>query len=183
MGSDDAHHARPRLKDKGLLMLIIVLALANAAEGRQGASMIFWENQHWDGSGNSERLTLWADGRSEIAVKRRGEPHPPKKGWTATHDGQWTVYRRMDVYPPGKVNEMLTAAISAGIERLKSFPPGYSDGSGTLVGVESSGQVTKIVIPLFLHEVQSNNKGSENHKRYLAVEKAIGEFDTDAMDQ
>jgi hypothetical protein len=145
--------------------------------------MLFWEKQDWEPSGGAERLTLWADGRSEITVKRLGEPRKPKAGWAVTKRDQWCYYRKANPLPPDEARRKFAAAVAAGIRDLKTFPPGYADGSGTLVGVEVGGKLTETVVPMFLHPGEKDNKGSENHKRYLAVEKILGGFGTDAIEE
>ena len=67
------------------------------------------------------------------------------------------------------------------IAELKAFDAGYVDGGGTLVGVRTGDQTTQVLIPQFNHPGERDNQGSENHKRYLAVETAIGKIDTDAI--
>jgi hypothetical protein len=145
--------------------------------------MIFWEKQSWESGGPSERLTLWADGRSEIRVKQFGKPKKTKAGWSACEEKPWTVYTKASPYSAEKTRQKFAAAIAAGISELRTFPPGYADGSGTLLGVSVDGKLTQTVIPMFLHERQKDNKGSENHKRYLAVDAILGNFDTDATEQ
>src|SRR4051812_6934743 len=144
--------------------------------------MIFWENQIWKPGGGGERLTLWADGRSEISVRRFGGARKPKPGWTATAQKPFTIYSRANPLSKEEATQKFTAALAAGIQELQSFPPGYSDGGGTLVGIQCSGELMKTTIPEFMFPDRKDNQGSENHKRFLAVQKAIGDFDADAVE-
>ncbi len=144
--------------------------------------MIFWEKQEWDGSGAARRLTLWADGRSEITVKQLGAPGKPRRGWTVEPQGEWSVYTKTDALARDDARRRFEAAVAGGIDQLKTFPPGYLDGSGTLVGVQRGQDVKTTVIPLFLHAEQPDNQGSENHQRFLVIEKILGEFDIDAIE-
>ena len=167
--------------------LIFSTEASEAASSRPTTSpasqitMIFWEEQSWKPGGGSERLTLWASGRSEITLKRWGETQKTNPGWSATKVGHFSYYRKADPFPPAVAVAKFHAAISAGIEQLKSFPPGFADGGGTLVGIESDGKLKETVIPFFIHPDQPDNENSENHRRYLAVEKVLGDFDTDAV--
>jgi len=47
----------------------------------------------------------------------------------------------------------------------------------------AGGKVTETLIPMFLHEGEKDNKGSENHRRFLAVDAILGNFDTEPTDQ
>jgi hypothetical protein len=145
--------------------------------------MIFWEKQSWESGGPSERLTLWADGRSEITVRQLGKPRKTRPGWSAREEKPWTVYTKASPYSAEKTRQKFAAAIAAGIGELRTFPPGYADGSGTLSGVSVDGKLTTTVIPMFLHEGQKDNKGSENHKRFLAVDAILGDFDINATER
>jgi hypothetical protein len=144
--------------------------------------MIFWENQVWKAGGGGERLTLWADGRSEITVRRFGRARKPKPGWTVAAQKPFTIYTRADPLSKDEATQKFAAALAAGIQELKSFPPGYSDGGGTLVGIQRNGELTETTVPQFMFPGRADNEGSENHKRFLAVQKAIGDFDADASE-
>jgi hypothetical protein len=148
-----------------------------------GVEAVFWEHQSWKPGGSSARLTLWADGRSEITLKSYGQPQATKPGWTSESQPPYALYHKSGPLSPDDAQKRFSAALSAGIEFLKTFPAGYKDGSGTSVGVQRNGKWKQVVVPLFVHPDEPDNKGSENEKRYLAVQRAIGNFDTDAVDQ
>jgi len=155
----------------------------SGGDNAQKVQMIFWERQNWEPGGGSERLTLWADGRSEIAVKRREAPRKTRAGWIAETRESWAIYRRVEPYPKPEVKRMFAAALAAGIRELRTFSPGYNDGSGTLIGLEIGGELKQTVIPMFIHPDEKDNQGSTNHKTYLAVEKILGVFDVDAVEE
>ena len=156
-------------------------AMAQTPTKKRGAvQLIIWEKQNWESGGPKHRLTLWSDGRSEITVKELGKPRKTRGGWTAREEKPWTVYTKVSPYSAEATRRKIEGAIAAGIRELRSFPPGYTDGSGTLVGVRADGKLTQTVIPLFTVEGEKDNKGSENHKRFLAVESILGTFDVDA---
>lgn len=171
-----------------LKMLAIAAALSSIGATSRPATQpttkitsIFWEKQVWGLGGGKSRLTLWADGRSEITVRRRRPAAPAKPGWTMTKDDDGTVYHKASPLSAEESRKKFADAITAGIAELKTFAADYSDGGGTLVGIENDGKIKQIVIPMFIHPDEPDNKGSENHKRFLAVQKVIGEFDTNAV--
>lgn len=153
-----------------------------AGPGAGEVRMIFWEKQDWEAGGGSARLTLWEDGRSEITVRERGKPGKPRPGWSARSEKSWAIYTKSSPYRAEEARRKFRAAVAAGIGELRTFPPGYADGSGTLAGVVVDGRLTETVIPMFLHEGRENNKGSENHKRFLAVDAILGRFEADATE-
>jgi hypothetical protein len=55
---------------------------------------------------------------------------------------------------------------------------GYVDGGGTRVVVRMGGQRKETVIPMFM----DRDKGTINHKRFLAVSKILGGVDADAYE-
>jgi hypothetical protein len=150
----------------------------SAATDASRVDFIFWENQSWMSNGPSARLTLWSNGHSEILVRSFGKTRQPKSGWTVEQDEMWAQYRKADPYPADEVKHKISAALAAGIQQLRTFRPGYRDGSGTLVGVQVNGNLTETSIPMFIHPGQPDNAGSENHKRFLEIEKILGDFDT-----
>jgi hypothetical protein len=154
-----------------------------AAEESKKIQMIYWEKQSWVSNGPSMRLTLWADGRSEITVQRWGKPQKTSPGWTTRVEKSWTIYVKKSPFTAEEARKKFKDAIAAGIKDLRSFPADYSDGGGTVAGVEVDGKLTETVIPMFLHEGKKDNKGSENHKRFLSVDKILGKFDTDATEK
>jgi hypothetical protein len=88
------------------------------------------------------------------------------------------IFVRKNVYPPEVARAMFQQALDAGILFLKSFKPGYVDGGGTRVAVRIRGQQKETVIPMFM----DSDKGTINHKRFLAVSKILGGFDTKAYE-
>src|SRR5579871_4012548 len=66
------------------LMLLLYsgpLRADDSAEVAKPVEMIFWERERWGPQEWSARLTLWADGKSQIEVTQRSAARP-KKGWT-----------------------------------------------------------------------------------------------------
>jgi hypothetical protein len=149
--------------------------------------MVFWEKQSWKPGGRADRLTLWADGRTETWVILPGRGFvlsPPlqlRPGWQrAPADdvkGERLRLVRPDSFPRAEGRRRFAQAIAAGIERLETFEPHYVDGSGTLVGLRRGGKVEQIVVPNFADA----QKGSANHRRYLRVAEAFAGYDTEAF--
>lgn len=146
--------------------------------------MIFWEAQSWEAGGGRSRLTLWADGRSEVVVV----PDAPlllkskslhlRDGWRMEQGNKGPYFVRENVYPQNVAKDKFDQALAAGIRLLETFKPDYVDGSGTLVGVQVDGELKETVVPLFLDQ----QKGTANHKRFIAVSKVLAEFDRQAYD-
>ncbi len=173
---------------------IITIALCGAALGCESQSevlsddshieMIFWEAQSWEAGGGRSRLTIWADGRSEVMVV----PDAPllleskslrlRDGWQIEQGNKGPYFVRKNVYSEKVAKEKFDRAFAAGIQLLETFKPDYVDGSGTLVGVQVDGKLKETVIPMFLDRQQ----GSANHKRFIAVSKVLADFDTHAYD-
>jgi hypothetical protein len=149
-----------------------------------GVKMIFWERQSWETGGGRSRLTIWADGRSEVVVV----PEAPfllkskkfrlRDGWRMEQGGRGPYFVRKNVFPEKIAKHKFNQALAAGIHLLETFKPDYVDGSGTLVGVQVGGELKEMVIPMFLDRQQ----GSANHKRFIAVSKVLADFDRHAYD-
>ena len=105
----------------------------------------------------------------------------PKNGWTV-HPGL-SHFSKANPLSRDEAKEKFQEALAAGIQKLKTFKAGYMDGGGTEVGIQIGGKLTKTSIPMFLHEDEPDNKGSENHKRFLEVQKIIGKFDADPVEK
>jgi len=141
--------------------------------------MIFWELQSWETEGGRSRLTIWSDGRSEVMIvpdeyfRRKPDMLLPRDGWTVRNGKRGLYFIRINVFPEEVAREKVRQAMAAGIHRLKTFKPGYLDGSGTLVGVGIEGKLIQTVIPMFL----DRDRGSVNHKRFIAVSKVLSDFD------
>jgi len=150
----------------------------------QGAEMLFWEWQSWETGGGRNRLTIWKDGRSQIMVVpdayTRGHPERfhPRPGWVMVEKPGGVLFVREPAFPKDVAQEKFTKAFEAGIHRLESFRPDYVDGSGTLVGIQIDGKLKETVIPMFLDK----NRGTRNHKRFLAVSEILADFDIDAYE-
>jgi len=145
--------------------------------------MIFLEYQSWGFFGEGSRLTVWRDGRSEITVYRGLSPRTgkPKPGWTVSpDDAGGTTLRKVNPYPKSKAKEMFNAALAAGILELKPFQASYTDGGGTVVGIQFDGYLRRITIPMFMDEDVAAMPA--NYARYNAVEKILGSFDADAVE-
>ncbi|MFQ5989815.1 MAG: hypothetical protein ACE5K9_07865 [Candidatus Methylomirabilales bacterium] len=150
----------------------------------QGAEMLFWEWQSWETGGGRNRLTIWKDGRSQIAVVpdayTRGHPERfhPRQGWIIVEKRSGLFFLLEPALPEDIAREKFQKAFEAGIHLLEPFRPDYVDGSGTLVGIQINGELKEIVIPMFL----DNNQGTRNHKRFLAVSEILAQFDVNAYD-
>jgi hypothetical protein len=173
---------------------LVVLALSIVSLGCEPQSatssdnskveMIFWEAQSWEAGGGKSRITIWADGRSEIVVV----PDTPlllkskslrlRDGWRMEQGDKGPYFVRENVYPEKVAKDKFDQALAAGIRLLKTFRPDYVDGNGTVVGVQVDGELKETVIPMFLGQHQ----GSANHKRFVAVSNVLADFDRHAYD-
>jgi VCBS repeat-containing protein len=161
-------------------------ASSEDAHSSQSVEMIVWEYQDWEPNGGYKRLTIWRNGHSQVEVS----PHArwsvsqmnvniqPKSGWTAARQEHHVMFVRKGIYPPEVAREKMQQALEAGIQFLETFRPGYRDGSGTRVVVQINGQQKETIIPMFMDA----NKGTSNHKRFLAVSKILNGFATDAYE-
>ena len=146
--------------------------------------MIFWEPQSWEAGGGRSRLTLWADGRSEAVVvpdeyfQPSSEKLHLRDGWVKEQGANGLYFVRANVFPVTVAKDKFNQALAAGIGLLKTFKPGYVDGSGTVVGVQINGELKETVIPMFLDQ----HRGSANHQRFIAVSKVLSDFDRHAYD-
>lgn len=146
--------------------------------------LILWEIQNWETNGGYKRLTLWRAGYSEIEVvpqaKLSGDknPYTPKPGWEMIREGDTIRFVHRNAYTPNQARTMFRQAIRAGIRRLTSFRHTYKNGGGTRVVINLEEKRTEIVIPYF----SDRQKGTTNHKRYLAVSAVLDNFDTDAFE-
>jgi hypothetical protein len=151
-----------------------------------GVEMIVWEHQNWETNGGFERLTIWSDGRSEVLVVPLQYAHDgqenllPKSGWKKVmqKSSPHIEFVRTNIYRPYVARTKFKEALGAGIHLLESFKPGYRDGSGTRVVIQTKGQQKEIVIPMFM----DREKGTLNHKRFLAVSEVLGGFDKSAYE-
>ena len=85
---------------------------------------------------------------------------------------------RTNIYRPDVARTKFKEALGTGIHLLESFKPGYRDGSGTRVVIRTKGLQKEIVIPMFI----DREKGTLNHKRFLAVSEVLGGFDKSAYE-
>ncbi|MBI3839475.1 MAG: hypothetical protein HY288_16265 [Planctomycetia bacterium] len=170
--------------------LIAIFTLAQfvlpvAANEPDATDMITWERIRGKPGGGSDGITLWADGRSEILVQRGGAPMRPNPGWTVTNDTAWSYYRKSSPLSRTDAKKKFTDALAAGIEQLKTFTPKgiIFDPGATVVRVQLNGKLKETVLPEFMNEGEKDDKGSENHRRFLAVKEILGEFETDAFEK
>jgi hypothetical protein len=146
--------------------------------------MIFWEHQSWEVGGGRSRLTLWADGRSEVMVvpdaylQRNSEKLHLRDGWVKERGANGPYFIRANVFPLNVAKDKFNEALAAGIGLLETFKPGYLDGSGTVVGIQINGELKETVIPMFA----DRDKGSANHQRFVAVSRILSGFDRHAYD-
>ena len=167
-----------------LVCLIVAAAIVTASEqspAADGVEAITWEHQNWESNGGYERLTLWSDGCSEVVVVPLRVAHDdqqellPNSGWELVRYQfpRHVEFIRTNVYPPDVARTKFSAALAAGIGRLKPFPPKYVDGSGTRIVIRKQGQEQEIIIPMFT----DSERETLNHKRFLAVAEVLGGFD------
>jgi hypothetical protein len=183
------HKVSMHQKFRIVLAICTVVALGCTAEpGRttvpQGAEMLFWEWQSWETGGGRSRLTIWKDGRSQIVVVpdafSRGHPERfnARDGWIMVEKAGGVLFLQEPAFPTNVAREKFQKAFGAGVHLLETFRPDYVDGEGTVVGTQIDGQTKETVIPMFLEE----NKGTRNHKRFLAVSQILADFDVDAYE-
>lgn len=146
--------------------------------------LILWEIQDWKPNGGYKRLTLWRAGYSEIEVaplaKLPGNknPYKPKSGWEMIRERDTIRFVHRNAYTPDEARKLFRKALRAGVRRLRSFKPAKKDGGGTRVVINLDEKRKDILIPYFPGRL----KGTTNHKRYLAVSRVLGHFDTDAFE-
>jgi hypothetical protein len=174
------------------LFILIAISIISASCRSQAApslnpsdvEMIFWEYQSWEAGGGRSRLTIWADGRSEVMVvpdayfQHNSERLHLRDGWVMKQGVRGLFFVRANVFPVNVAKDKFNRALAAGISLLQTFKPGYLDGSGTVVGVQINGELKETVIPMFLDQ----HRGSANHQRFIAVSKVLSDFDRHAYD-
>ncbi len=140
--------------------------------------LIVWEVQHGKPGSGYKRLTLWRDGysESEIAVTSATKPRKPKAGWEIIREGKLTRYIHRYAYSPKMTRTKFSKALRAGIKRLKAFKPSKSNNRTTRIVISLDGKRREVVIP----EFTTRNKGTLNHRRFLAVEAVLDGFDINA---
>ena len=143
-------------------------------------SALYFETQEWEPGGKTTRLTLWADGRSEAQVTLWDDGRPLAPGWQAVarKAGMLTALKS-SVLSPEEAQRRFHAALNAGLTQVRAFPSNVRDGGAFLLGFSDDAGDHKTLVPLFLHEGNPDDKGSENHRHFLAVKSAIGDFDND----
>ncbi len=172
-----------------LLCLIAVPAIMTGAEHisiPEGVEIIVWEHQNWETNGGFERLTLWNDGRSEVVVaplrysQDRQENLRAATGWEKVRRASppRVEFVRRNIYPPDVAREKFKEALAAGIHLLEPFKPGFVDGSGTRIVIQTRGQQKEILIPMFM----DSGEGTLNHQRFVAVSEVLGGFDISAYE-
>ena len=174
--------SRRRGRDLFLVPAVAVLALAGCRQTSPrplaDIDMIFWEEQSWESGGDSRRLTLWADGRSEIRIVL-GDQTPRsgtvrlRLGWTNT-DGALVKRGALSAEDAG---DRFERALKAGIHLLEPVHPNYVDGGGTLVGVRVGGSVREVVIA----HLADNWRQTTNYRRFQVVAEVMSNFDRDAL--
>jgi hypothetical protein len=168
------------------VVVSVVTAGSDSNPIPDGVEMIVWEHQNWETNGGFARLTIWNDGRSEVVVAPLRYAHGnqenlrPRKGWARVKQESppHVEFVRRNIYPPDIARRKFQEALAAGIHLLESFKPGFVDGSGTRVVIQTGGQQKETVIPMFM----DREKGTLNYRRFLAVSKILDGFDTSAYD-
>ena len=178
----DACFHRRLVRDLFLVPAVAFLTLAGCApvppEPPSDIDMIFWEEQSWETGGYSQRLTLWADGQSEIRIVLGGQTPRSgiirlRPGWTNT-DG--ALVKRSPLSPE-EARDRFERALKAGIHLLEPVRANYLDGSGTLVGVRIGGNVREVVIA----HLSDSWRQTTNYRRFQAVAEVMSDFDRDAI--
>jgi hypothetical protein len=140
------------------------------------AEMVYWENQSWEAGGGSCRLTLWADGRSELLVDPGdfGDTQlpRPRNGWSYATSEQEFRFRRTQVFPAEEAIRLFRKVWRLGVQHIRPFEPNYVDGGGTVIAIQKAGNLTQVIVPEFPEERQL----SEEHVRYLAVARHLAMF-------
>lgn len=183
------HKVSMHLTFRIVLGICTVIALGCTAEPArttvpQGAEMLFWERQSWETGGGRSRLTIWKDGRSQIVVvpdafsRAHPERFKARYGWIMVEKAGGMSFIREPAFPAHVAQEKFQKAFQAGAHLLETFRPDYVDGEGTVVGTQIDGKTKETVIPMFLEE----NKGTRNHKRFLAVSEILADFDVAAYE-
>ncbi len=137
-----------------------------------GVELIYWEYAAGMGWRDSQRLTLWADGRSEILIVKHANGKP-KVGWTVQPTLGGFEFRKTSAFPTANVKQMFNSALISGIHELKTINSGASDCGDIIVGVQINGQLTKTTISM----CAARDDAAPNYRRYLAVQRIIGTFD------
>ena len=183
--SRDSRSLRPHAIAACLLLSLGGIALAGCADEElpslEQVDFVFLEDQSWESGGGTARLTIWADGRSEIRVYA-GPAHlypnsllRPLPGWRKLDAPSATTFIHPSPFSPTEAVQKLTAAVKAGISLLESEDPQYLDGGGVLVGVQVNGALHQAVIPTY-------NERLRQRVRFDAVARALGEFPKEAFD-
>jgi hypothetical protein len=176
----------------GILFFVCAIAVPFNATGSEivpapdGVEMIVWEHQNWETNGGFERLTIWSDGRSEVVVVPLRYSHDgqenlrTKSGWKRVWQKSppHVEFVRNNIYPPDVARAKLKGALSAGIHLLESFKPGFVDGGGTRIVIQTKGRKKEIIVPMFM----DRERGTLNHKRFLAVSEVLNGFDKSAYE-
>src|SRR5262249_19673923 len=106
-------------------LLIMMSGLAQSAPpipnaGSDKTDMISWEERRVNKG--DDRIAVWADGRSEIVV-RRPTAHNVKPGWTAASEGLWSNYRKTNPIPQADAKKLFSEVLAAGVEKLRAPSP------------------------------------------------------------
>ncbi len=176
---------RPHAIAACLLLSLGGIALAGCADEElpslEQVDSVFLEDQSWETGGGTARLTIWADGRSEIRVYA-GPAHlypksllKPLPGWQKLDAPNATTFIHPNPFSPTEAKQKLAAAVQAGISLLQSEDPQYLDGGGVLVGVQVNGALHQAVIPTFNEELRQR-------VRFDVVQRALAEFPQEAFE-
>lgn len=159
------------------IRIVSLLGLHLACGQQQPApqiDVIFWEHQSWEVGGGSQRLTIWEDGSNEVLVKPGDSSihvreSRLRQGWSHTTLG----LVRKDALSRDDALNRFQQAVNVGVHLLEHVKPNYLDGSGTLVGYRSNGQLKQVKVAIFL----DNQQGTKNHQRFQTLAGIMGSFD------
>ncbi|MCP5115692.1 MAG: hypothetical protein GY953_33105, partial [bacterium] len=124
---------------------LVMLLWSTPGLSRADSDFVFFESQSWETGGGKTRVTVWADGRSEILTTpdRYFElcNLEPLAGWSRRGDD----FVKRDHLSRAAAMTRLEAAIEAGATTLLPVLPDYDDGEGYLVGYRVGGVTGEVV--------------------------------------
>lgn len=139
-----------------------------------GVEMLSWEHQSGEAGAGRNRLTLWADGRSEARVYPgfflQETVLQPEQGWQRNEEGDTPCFVRNPAYARADAQNRFRNAFKLGIHLLEPAQRNYPDASGVVVGVQTNGVLREQVFLEFEPEDQ-------HFIRFQALRRILGEFD------
>ena len=125
---------------------------------------VFWETQSWETGGGTTRLTIWADGKSEMRVYP-GPAHlfpgsrlQARPGWQESTAPSGITFVNTSPMTPTEARQRFAAAVQAGISLLETEKPEYVDGGGVLLGARVGGELHQATIPTFNEHLRQQTR-------------------------